>query len=113
MKRLLQRAWMEQDGVLTFEWVMLVTLLCIGIVGGIASVRDAIIDELGDIAQAILCVDQSYTISHPLSIYVKDMGYSGASDSMFINTGIFADCNRNDNFDGQTGHPDLDFDDPA
>ena len=33
--------WKEDDGVLSFEWVLLVTLLTIGIVGGIAGARDA------------------------------------------------------------------------
>ena len=34
MKKLLTKVWKEEDGVLTFEWVLLVTLLTIGIVSG-------------------------------------------------------------------------------
>ena len=41
----LYRVWTEDDGVLAFEWILLVTLLTIGIVGGIAGVRDAVIDD--------------------------------------------------------------------
>ena len=48
---------------MTFEWVLLVTLLAIGIVGGVSSVRDAIISELGDVAQALVRIDQSYTVN--------------------------------------------------
>ena len=51
------RAW------LTFEWILLITLLAIGIVGGLSAVRDAIIDELGDVAGAAVSVDQSYTVA--------------------------------------------------
>jgi Flp pilus assembly pilin Flp len=58
---MLKRAWTEDQGVLTFEWVLLVTLLTIGVVGGISAVRDAIISELGDVAQAIVTLEQSYT----------------------------------------------------
>jgi len=58
----LQRMWHEDEGVLSFEWIMLLTLLTIGIVGGIAAARDAIIDELGDVAEAVLNIDQSYTL---------------------------------------------------
>ena len=57
----LKRLWTEEDGVLAFEWTLLLTLLVIGIVGGVAGARDAIIDELGDTAQVMLAVDQSYT----------------------------------------------------
>ena len=45
--KVLSRMWKEEDGVLSFEWVMLVTLLTIGIVSGLTGARDAIIDELG------------------------------------------------------------------
>ena len=54
MKMVFARMWKEQDGVLSFEWVLLVTLLTFGVVSGIAASRDAIIDELGDVAQAML-----------------------------------------------------------
>jgi len=113
VKRLLHRIWLEDEGVLTFEWVLLVTLLVIGIVGGVAAVRDAIIDELGDVAQAMLALDQSFTILHPLLIEVHDTSNQGASNSSFIDAAVFQDCNRNDQFNGQTGNALLDFDTPS
>ena len=113
MKSLLRRTWIEDDGVLTFEWILLVTLLVIGIVGGVAAVRDAIIDELGDVAQAMLTLDQSYTILHPLKLSVHGLDCHGGSNSEFIDAAVFMDCNRNDQFDGQTGFPILDLDAPS
>ena len=113
MKRLLHRIWLEDEGVLTFEWVLLVTLLVIGIVGDVAAVRDAIIDELGDVAQAMLALDQSFTILHPLLVEVHDTSNQGASNSSFIDAAVFQDCNRNDQFNGQTGNALLDFDTPS
>ena len=44
------------------------TLLVLGVVGGLAGARDAIIDELGDAAQAMLALDDSYSIDWPLEI---------------------------------------------
>ena len=61
----LKRIWSDQRGVLTFEWILLITLLVIGIVGGYSAVRDGVIDELGDVAGAILSVDQSFTSEAP------------------------------------------------
>ena len=81
MKNVVLRMWNEDDGVLSFEWVLLVTLLPIGIVSGVAGARDAIIDELGDVAQAMLALDQSYTIEFPLEVIVHAPTTSSASES--------------------------------
>jgi Flp pilus assembly pilin Flp len=62
MKALL-KIWREDDGVLSFEWTLLLTLLTIGIVGGLAAARDAIIDELGDVAEAAQGIDQSFSLA--------------------------------------------------
>lgn len=95
MNNLLTRIWSEDDGVLTFEWILLVTLLTIGIVGGVAAVRDALIDELGDVAQAMLALDQSYQIDAPLWISViHEQSNSSASDSCFQDSLQFVDCTR-------------------
>ena len=53
MKKMFARMMKEDDGVLSFEWILLLTLLVIGIVSGVSAARDAIIDEFGDVAQAI------------------------------------------------------------
>lgn len=66
MKNLVLQAWREEDGVLTFEWILLLTMVTIGIVSGLSTVRDAIISELDDVAQAMLALDQSYSIDYPL-----------------------------------------------
>ena len=96
MKTFAVRLWKEDDAVLSFEWVLLVTMLTIGIVGGIAAARDAIIDELGDVAQAMMAVDQSYTVEHPLGIlvHVDSATPSGSSDSAFIDVAVYLDCGR-------------------
>jgi len=61
--QMLMQLYHEDDGVLTFEWVLLLTLLVIGIVAGLTSARDAIIDELGDIAAATISFDQSFNVA--------------------------------------------------
>jgi Flp pilus assembly pilin Flp len=109
MKNVLARIWKEEDGVLSFEWVLLVTLLTIGIVSGLAGARDAIIDELGDVAQAMLALDQSYTIDFPLAVLVHTSSTSSASDSSFIDALIYVDCGRT-TFVGQDPQLVLDVD---
>jgi len=106
MMKVLARAWKEEDGVLSFEWVLLVTLLTIGIVGGLAAARDAIIDELGDVAQAMLALDQSYTIAFPLLVIVHDPAVSSASDSAFTDALLYSDCGRSTTPVGQLAQTD-------
>jgi Flp pilus assembly pilin Flp len=108
MKKLLNRVWMEEDGFLSFEWVLLVTLLTFGIVTGIAGARDAITDEFGDVAQAMLALDQSYTIDFPLEVIVHTDITSGSSDSSFIDQADYTDCGR---LDGPLGQPEETDDD--
>ena len=108
MKVCLQRMYRETDGFLSFEWVLLVTLLTFGVVSGIAGARDAITDELGDVAQAMLALDQSYTIDFPLEVIVHAQTTSGASDSAFVDAALYTDCNRLTAPVGQGGLSDTD-----
>ena len=74
MNTVLRRIWNEDEGVLTFEWVLLITVIVIGIVGGYSAVRDGVIDELGDVAGAIIAVDQSFTTEPPECCPCMDWG---------------------------------------
>ena len=80
MQQILWTAWREDDGVLSFEWTIMAVVIVFGIVGGIAAARDAIIDELGDMAEATINIDQSFSFSGipalgiPASSYVDPPG---------------------------------------
>ena len=43
----------SRRGVLTFEWILLISLLVIGIIGGLSAVRNALLSELNDLAACI------------------------------------------------------------
>jgi Flp pilus assembly pilin Flp len=108
MTQYLRRLWAEQDGVLSFEWTLIVTLLVIGVVGGIAAARDAIVEELGDAAQAMLALDDSYELDSPLRLAVSINGEPAeivgvSAGSLFIDSLRYADCARatGDNLEGQ------------
>lgn len=96
----LDRMWTEDDGVLSFEWTLLLTLLAIGIVAGLAGARDAIIDELGDVAQAAQAIDQSFSLE---GFEVNALFFSAGSE--FTESAadqVFEDCARTDAPVGQT-----------
>ncbi len=43
----------RRRGALTLEWILLVTVIVIGIIGGLGAVRNATLGELTDLAEAI------------------------------------------------------------
>jgi Flp pilus assembly pilin Flp len=110
MKRLLS-VWREDDGVLSFEWTLLLTLLTIGVVGGLAAARDAIIDELGDVAEAAQGIDQSFSLA-AVSIDFNGDGTIDftAAASSFLETPAdvaFTDCGRTSFTGGQATITDV------
>ena len=50
----------RRRGALSFEWTVLITLLVIGVVGGLTAARDAMVSELYDVSGAVDAVDQSF-----------------------------------------------------
>lgn len=116
--RRLSRLWTETNGSLSFEWTLLVSLVVIGIVGGLAAARDAVIDELGDVAQAMLALDHSYELDSPLELLVDIDGDDGDADpvevgtatgSAFLDAQNFTDCSRSPaTLQNQPGQADSD-----
>jgi len=43
----------KRKGVLTLEWILLITVVVIGIIGGLGAVRNALVSELVDLAEAV------------------------------------------------------------
>lgn len=61
-KRLGQRLWTDSSGfVVSGDYILLTTILVIGVVVGVVTLRDQIVQELGDISDAMESLDQSYT----------------------------------------------------
>ena len=107
MQRLMTQIWTEEDGVLSFEWTLLLTLLTLGIVSGLSAARDSIIDELGDLAQAAGAMDQSYT--YPALVFTFGGGTFTVAGSTFTDDAmVYTDCSRAAAPTGQTAATDDD-----
>ena len=50
---LLKRLWREDEGLLTFEWVMLNSIMVAGVVAGLSVVRDQINTELQNVVTSM------------------------------------------------------------
>ena len=63
-----KRIWTDSSGVLAFEWTLILTLLVIGIIGGMCAMRDTIIVKMADVADAAVHV--SHTVSATDNPYI-------------------------------------------
>ena len=58
------KLWNDEAGAIVSAEIMLVaTILVIGVIVGLKSVRDSVVTELADVAQALANVNQSYSYS--------------------------------------------------
>jgi hypothetical protein len=78
---LAKRLWRDESGVLhAGDYVLMVTIVCVGAVAGLATVRDGVVQDLGDAAVALETIDQSYTVTMTFGTLqggaiVKEFGY--------------------------------------
>lgn len=80
--------WTDDDGVLSFEWTIIAVLIVFGIVGGMAAARDAIIDELGDMGEAIVSFDQTFSFTGIPALGILGSSYTDVPSTV-------TDCGRN------------------
>lgn len=78
--------WNDEKGfVNASNYILLVTIIAIGAVAGLTSIRDSVVQELGDLGLALENVDQSYTVNCTIGTMVKQFGFNdtdGADDDV-------------------------------
>lgn len=53
----------ESGWIGTIEFILMTTLLALGLIVGLASYRNALVQEYGDLSAALLHLDQSFSIN--------------------------------------------------
>ncbi|MBQ9454945.1 MAG: hypothetical protein Q4A17_14810 [Thermoguttaceae bacterium] len=94
---MMTRIWNDESGLLTFEWILLFSLLTIGIVGGVATMRNATNIETAEAAGAITALNQSYTVTASLGGTVRSTGaitYTGTKLSGMGETSYTDDAGK-------------------
>ena len=87
-----RRLWNDEDGsILSIEIILAATVLGIGVLTGLTSLRDAAITELADVGGAIAFLDQSYTLRG-----VKAHS-SATADNTFADSSDFCDDGKQAN----------------
>ncbi|MCA9227985.1 MAG: hypothetical protein KDA47_20330 [Planctomycetales bacterium] len=88
---MMRTLWNDESGaVISGEVVLTATILVIGVVVGLKSVRDAVVTEICDLAQAVSNLSQSYSYSG------VDGHSSGAAGAFFQDAGDFCDTAETD-----------------
>ena len=84
MKKLVGRLWQEESAaVVSAEIILVMTILGIGVIVGLKSVRDSVVTELADVGQAIANVNQSYSFSAVSGHHAYSGGGSFADNADF------------------------------
>jgi len=82
------RLWNEENGaIISAEIVLVATILVIGVIVGLKSLRDAVVTELADVGQAIANLSQSYSVSGVAGHHAFTVG------SAFFDVADFCDTN--------------------
>jgi Flp pilus assembly pilin Flp len=75
MRQILRRLWQDDQGaLLATEWVLLATILVLGVIVGMVAVRQAVLSELTDFANGLLALNQSFSFSGTSSCMASASG---------------------------------------
>src|SRR3954470_2772202 len=81
MRKLMTRLWDDDCGALiATEFVFVATILVLGIITGLVAVRQAVISELTEFANAVMALSQSYSFAGQSNCLSSTAG-SQATDS--------------------------------
>lgn len=98
-----QKLWNDEAGfVVSIELILLASIAVIGLIAGMAAVRDAAVSELSDVAGAVQDVNQSYSYFGVVGHAASTAG-SGYLDNLDFCDSLEDPANAADNcitFDG-------------
>ena len=81
MRQMMLKLWKDDCGALiATEWVFVATILVLGSITGLVAVRQAVISELTEFAQAVMALSQSYSFAGQSNCLASTAG-SQATDS--------------------------------
>ncbi len=61
MRKLMQQLWQDDAGIVALEYLLVATIVGLGLVVGLSNLEIALDTELTELANAITALDQSYS----------------------------------------------------
>jgi len=87
MKNLFSKLWSDDAGVVTLEYLILASILALGLIVGVSGLTGVLNSELTELAQAISSINQSFS-STGYSNCVSSKAGSSATDAAGTNLGL-------------------------
>jgi hypothetical protein len=82
MTKTAQRLWADTSAVITTtDLILISTILVIGLIVGLTTLRDQVVQELGDLGAAVGSLNQSYSVAEFTTANFSAAGYSFADTS--------------------------------
>jgi hypothetical protein len=93
--QLANRLWQDEDGfIVSLELILITILLIIGLVTGLQVLRDAILQELGDLGAAIGSINNSFAFTGSITPATTNNGVATGGPAVSVVYGsIFQDAN--------------------
>jgi len=63
MLKMLQKLWQDDAGIVALEYLLVATIVGLGLVVGLSNLEIALDNELTELANAITALDQSYSFA--------------------------------------------------
>ena len=82
----------EAGFIVSAELVLIFTLVFCGVAVGMTTVRDALVQELGDVAEAIGALNQSYSFNSISAPDAANTAHASCSGSGFADQADDCDC---------------------
>ena len=74
MKRFWLNLWMDDCGaLLATEWVVMATIIVLGVIPGLILIRNGLLHEMKDVANATMSLDQSYEFTGNEVLYTDHL----------------------------------------
>lgn len=61
MRQVFSRLWKDEDGIVALEYLLVATIIGLGLITGLVAVRQALVTELVELAAAITNINQGYS----------------------------------------------------
>ena len=97
MRTMSRQLWQDETGfVATADLILVTTIVVLGMIVGLVTLRDQVLQELGDVATAVGQLNQSYSVASFTTSGFSVAGSLFADQSDFCELGTDEGSNNND-----------------